>query len=164
MMDILLHDATIWVALSFALFVVLAFALGRKMIIASLDEKIAKIRDEIETSDRLRTEALALLAQYQDKQKNAQIEADRILTEATTQAKSIQAKLDAEFEDSMARREQMLKERIVRMQDQARDDIRKYAAELAMSATAEIIAQKMDQTRASNLVDQSIRKVSDQLN
>jgi F-type H+-transporting ATPase subunit b len=164
MMDLILHDATLWVAFSFALFVVLAFVLGRKMIIASLDEKIAKIRDEIETSDRLRTEALELLAQYQDKQKNAQIEADRILTDATAQAKSIQAKLDAEFEDSMARREQMLKERIVRMQDQARDDIRKYAAELAMSATAEIITQKMDQTRSSNLVDQSIRKVSDQLN
>lgn len=164
MMDLILHDATLWVALSFALFVTLAFVLGRKSIVASLDEKIAKIRDEIETSDRLRAEAMALLAQYEDKQKNAQLEAERIVTDATAQAKAIQAKLDAEFEDSMARREQMLKERIVRMQDQARDDIRRYAAELAMSATAEIITQKMDQSRASSLVDQSIRKVSDQLN
>lgn len=164
MMDLILHDPTVWVALSFAVFVILAFVLGRKMIVASLDTKIAKIREEIETSDRLRTEALDLLAQYQQKQKNAQLEADRILTDAATQAKVMQAKLDAEFEESMARREQMLKERIVRMQDQARDDIRRYAAELAMSATAEIISQKMDQTRASGLVDQSISKVSDQLN
>ena len=164
MMDLILHDATLWVSFSFAVFVIAAFVLGRKMIMASLDVKIAKIREEIETSDRLRSEAMDLLAQYQQKQKNAQLEADRILTDATTQAKSIQAKLDAEFEDSMARREQMLKERIVRMQDQARDDIRRYAAELAMSATAEIIAQKMDQNRASGLVDQSIRKVTDQIN
>lgn len=164
MFDLFFHDPAIWVALSFAIFVIAAFALGRKMIVAGLDEKIAKIRTEIETSDRLRTEALAMLAQYQDKQKNAETEAQNIVAKATEQAKQIQAKLDAEFEESVKRREQMLKDRIARMQDQARDDIRRYAAELAMSATAEIIAQKMDQSRSNALIEDSIRKVGEQLN
>ena len=163
-MDMLLHDATLWVVISFAVFVTAAFVLGRKMIIASLDSKIAQIRSEIETSDRLRAEALELLEQYKDKQKNASLEAQSIIEKATEQAGLIQKQLDAEFEESIKRRETMLKNRIAQMQDQARDDIRKYAAELAMSATAEIITQKMDQGRASQLIDESIASISKQLN
>jgi F-type H+-transporting ATPase subunit b len=156
-MDMLLHDATLWVLISFAVFMIAAFVLGRKLIIGSLDEKITKIRSEIEASDRLRLEAIELLAQYQDKQKNAEVEAKRIIDQAVIEAKKVQVTLDAEFEDSIKRREQMLKDRITRMQNDARDDIRKYAAELAMSATSEIISQKMDQNRATLLNDESIK-------
>lgn len=163
-MDILLHDSTLWVAISFVIFMLAAFVLGRKIIITSLDAKIALIRSEIETSDRLRTEALELLSQYKDKQKNATIEAQEIIAKATAQAGIIQTQLDAEFEESLKRRELMLKNRIQQMQDQARDDIRKYAAELAMSATAEIIQQKMDAERSAQLIDQSITAIGKQLN
>ena len=164
MIDVILHDAVNWVVISFAIFVLAAFVLGRQILLASLDSKIAKIKEEIETSDRLRHEAMELLAQYQSKQKNAEIEAQKIVETATAQAKTIQAKLDAEFEDSIKRREAMLTERLTRMQDQARDDIRKYAAELAMSATSEIISQKMDSARSTALIDESIAKVTNQLN
>ena len=50
------------------------------------------------------------------------------------------------------------------MEETAKDDIRRYAAELAISATAQLIAEKMDTETAAKLTDDSIRTVSEHLN
>ncbi|OFW98883.1 MAG: hypothetical protein A3J37_06715 [Alphaproteobacteria bacterium RIFCSPHIGHO2_12_FULL_45_9] len=64
----------------------------------------------------------------------------------------------------MTRREAMLKTRIDQMERSAVEDIRRYAAELAVSATTEIISQKLSEQKASALTDESIRHISEKLN
>lgn len=157
-------DATAWVAVSFLIFVVAAFVFGRKSVINGLDAKIDSIRKEIATAEALRDQAQALLADYQQKQSAASQEADKIIEQAKTQAAQLHKNAEEEFEVTMSRKESMLKERIQRMEESAMDDIRRYAAELAINATTQIIAQKMDASSAEKLADASIRKVADNLN
>jgi F0F1-type ATP synthase membrane subunit b/b' len=64
----------------------------------------------------------------------------------------------------MTRRESMLKARIEQMERVAIDDIRRYAADLAVTATTEIISQKLSEQKASALTDESIRHISEKLN
>lgn len=163
-MSIFMEDPTIWVLVSFVIFVGLAVVFGRGMILKMLDDKILAIRTEIANATALRDEAQKLLLEYETKQKAAHSEAEKMLEAAKKQAVELHEKADRDLTETMARRESMMKDRIQRMEDAAMDDIRRYAADLAISATTEIITQKLDQASANKLADQSIRKVSENLN
>lgn len=160
----LLHDPTLWLVFSFAAFMVLAFVFGRKSVLAILDSKIEKIRHDISAAEKLQSEAESLLNQYKSNLQNASVEADRIISKAKQQAEDIRIQSEKDFSETMARREAMLKTRIDQMERAAVDDIRRYAAELAVSATTEIIAQKLSEQKASSLTDASIRNITDKLN
>lgn len=160
----LLHDPTLWLVFSFAAFVVLAFVFGRKSVLGILDAKIDKIRNDISAAEKLQIEAEELLNQYKSNLQNASIEADRIIAKAKQQAEDIRAQAEKDFNDTMARRESMLKTRVEQMERSAIEDIRRYAAELAISATTEIIAQKLSDQKASALTDESIRHIGEKLN
>jgi F-type H+-transporting ATPase subunit b len=160
----LLNDPTLWLVFSFVAFVVLAFIFGRKSVLSILDTKIEKIRNDISTAEKLQTEAEALLNQYKSNLQNASVEADRIIAKAKIQAEDIRKQSELDLAETMARRENMLKTRIDQMERAAIDDIRRYAAELAVSATTEIIAQKLSEQKASSLMDDSINNIGNKLN
>jgi len=159
----LLQDSNTWVLLSFLLFLFIIFRLGKNAFLGMLDKKINDIRKEIETAESLRVEAQELLAQYQRKQRDAASEAEDIVANAKVHAKEIQKQAEKDLKDIAKRREQQLQERLDRMEQNAIQEIRAHAAELAVKATAEIIAKQMDKKTNENLVDASIKNVSGQL-
>lgn len=164
MMNLFMEDPTVWVLISFVIFVLLAVVFGRSTITSMLDAKIASIRAEIANAEALRDEAQKLLLEYETKQKAAHGEAEKMLAAARAQAVDLHKRADDELAATMSRREAMMTDRIKRMEEQAFADIRKYAADLAIAATTEIISQKLDANAASRLADASIRKVSENLN
>lgn len=156
-----LQDPVAWILISFVIFVGLAYKFGRQSVIAKLDARIEGIRKDIATAEALKAEAAALLVEYERKQSDALKEAGKLVEHAKEQAADLQRTAEAEFAATMARRETMMKERLVRMEQTAMDDIRRYAAELAVSATTQIIAEKMDAAAAQKLADASIGKIRD---
>ncbi len=160
----LTHDPTVWVALSFIIFIALAYKFGRASVLKSLDTRIESVRNDLATAEQLKAEAQALLVEYQRKQLDATKEAEQLIEKARDSATRLQKQAEEDFTATMTRREGMMKERILRMEENAMDDIRRYAAELAISATTQIIAEKMDDKSAQKLADSSIRNLSDNLN
>ena len=67
----LLHDASLWLLLSFIIFAGVVFKFGKGALLKMLDDRITGIREEIETAENLRVEAKEMLAQYQRKHKDA---------------------------------------------------------------------------------------------
>ena len=157
-MDIL-HDTNFWVAVSFVIFAGLVIKFGRGAINALLDRRIEEIRNEIKSAEALRVEAQELLAQYQRKHRDAMQESQKIIDRALKQADSIRTQAEAGLADSMAAREKQLQERLTRMEQSAINEIQKYAADLAIQATREIIASKLDKSANDRLVEQSIKDV-----
>ncbi len=164
MMEVLLQEPLIWFSFSFALFAVMAYVLGKKTVLGILDGKIAKIAEQISSAEKLKSDAEALLKKYQNDLASASSEADAIIAKAKSQAADFRKQAEAEFNETMARREEMLKNRIEQMERSAMDDIRRYAAELAVSATTEIISQKLSVNDAQRLADDSIRQISEKFN
>lgn len=163
-MEDLLHNTTAWVALSFLIFVGLAVKLAGKKITGALDAKIASIKAEIDTAEKLRAETQALLNEFQVKQRDAQAEAERIVEAAKASAKVIQQSAEADLEESMARREAQLMDRLKRVEEKALADIQNHAAELALKATREIVAKSMDEKTSQTLIDQAVASVAKHLN
>jgi F-type H+-transporting ATPase subunit b len=160
----LLHDTHVWFAFSFIVFLLLAWRFGKAAILASLDKRIETIRREIETAENLRVEAQELLAQYQRKQRDALKDAENIIKTAKKSADEHRKESEAELRAVMERREKQLEERLARMEQSAIHEIQKHAAELAMDATARIIAEKLDKKSHERLVDQAIEGMSGKIN
>lgn len=152
-----LQDPHNWVAISFVIFVIAAIVLGRKPVAERLDARIVAIRRDIDAAEALKNEATALLTRYKQQQADAEAEAARIVVNAREHAKDLQASLDAEMKDAASRRAQQLADRLHRMEEQAQVEMRAYAAELAVRATAELIAGHLDAQGNAKLVDATIR-------
>lgn len=163
MMDIL-HNTTIWVWFSFIIFVALAVKMGGKGIVAALDKKIAEIKSQIETAEKLKAEAQALLADFQKKQADAEKTAVQIIEQAKASALAVQKAAEADLSESMHRREAQLQERLKRIEEKAIADIQNHAADLAMQATREIVTKTLDEKASTKLVDQAIASAAKYLN
>ena len=159
----LFQDTSIWVLISFLVFAFVLWKTAKDKVVGMLDKRIEEIRKEIETAESLRVEAQELLAQYQRKQRDAIKEAEEIVATARTHAAEIQKQAEKELTEVAKRREQQLQERLKRMEQNAVQEIRAYAAELAVKATTEIIAKQMDKKTNENLIDQSIKNIARQL-
>lgn len=155
----LLTDSSIWLLASFLIFAFLVFKYGKGVFLKILDDRIAQVREEIETAETLRVEAQELLAQYQRKHRDAVKEAELIITNAERHASEIRTMAQAELKETMQRREKQLKERLARMEASAIEEIQAYAANLAIDATAEIIAGKLDKKTNETLVEKSIKDI-----
>lgn len=85
------------VLLGFLLFIAVLFYFKVPGILAGLlDKRADQIKSELDEAKSLREEAQALLASYERKQKEVQVQADRIVATAKSEAASAaeQAKLD----------------------------------------------------------------------
>ncbi len=154
-----LHDQHFWFNVSFAIFAVVAWKFGKNAVISLLDGRIEDIRKEIESAGGLRVEAQELLAQYQRKHQDAVKDAQAIVETAEKQAAEILKKAEEELQDTAARREKQLQERLSRMENAAIEEIRQHAADLALSATAEIISAQLNKKTKASLVDDSIKGI-----
>ncbi len=160
----LLHSAEFWVAVSFAIFVIAMFRPGRRALTAALDQRIGRIREEVEEAQRLREEAQSALASYQRRQREAIREAENIIAHAREEAERAKIQAEAELADSIKRREQQAVEKIALAETAAMAEIRDRAVELAIAATGRLLADKMAGKAGDNAVSAAIKELPDKLN
>lgn len=154
-------DSHSWVLLSFILFVALAFKFGRASVTAKLDGYIAAARNDVEEAERLRVEAQELLSKYERLKRETSADAENVIKTAKEHAVKIREKAEKELEAELARREEQLKERLSLMENQAIEEMRIYAADLAIKATREIIVENIDSKKAKALNDKAIEEIAE---
>lgn len=157
------QDTNTWITISFVVFAFIVFKGGKGALLGMLDSRIAQIKQEIEMAENLRVEAQELLAQYQRKHRDAVKDAEEIIANAKDHAEHIREKAEKDLDEQMNRREKQLKERLARMEQSAIQEIQKYAADLAIQATAEIIAEKLDKKTNEGLVDDAIKGIGENI-
>lgn len=156
-----LFDSTYnWYIFSFVIFMVIALKFGKDAILSMIDEKIEKIKHDLQEAENLHTEAQEMLAQYQRKHRDALQEAEQIIETAKDHADMQMKQADADLKALMKRREAQLDERIRNMEENAKDEIRTYAADLSINAASEIIREKMDKKTGEALIKQSTSNIT----
>lgn len=158
-----LNNDYIWLIFSFLIFMYILVKFGKAAIANKLDGKIDAIRKDIKEAESLRVEAQELLAQYQRKQRDAESEAESIIAKAEQHALEIRKNAEKILSENLHRREIQMKERMAQMEEAAIQQIREHASNLAIQATAQIIADKMDKKGQDKLIDHSVEAVSKNL-
>lgn len=160
----MLQNPYTWVALAFLVFVGIVVKMAGKSILGGLDERAARIRQDLEQAQKLREDAQAALAQYQRKQRDALKEAEAIVTSAREEADRIRKEATAELTAVLKRREAQAMEKIAQAESQAVQQVRDLAVDIAMSATERLLVQTVDQSRSDALIEQAIADLPRKLN
>lgn len=157
--------AEVWVAVAFFLFVgLLVYMKVPGLIAKSLDERADAIRNELDEARRLREEAQALLADYQQKQRRADDEAKAILEQAEREALAIKEQSERALKESIERRSRLAEEKIARAEAQALTEVRGAVIEAATAAAERVLASRVQGDTAGGIIDQSIRELRGKLN
>jgi F-type H+-transporting ATPase subunit b len=153
-----MFEAEFWVAVAFVIFVgVLIYFKVHKMAVDAIDARRARIETELGEARRLREEAQALLAQYQQKQREAEREAADIIAGAQAEAARLAVEAKAKMEDFLARRTKMAETKIAHAEAQALADVRAAAAEAAIAAAEIILKETVHGKVADDLIAKGIK-------
>src|SRR5215207_178479 len=106
--------ATFWVFVALLTFVGILVYMGvPKRLLVALDTRAEKIRSDLEQASRLRTEAQALLAEYQRRRSNAETEARGIIEQARREAEMLAVEARERMADYVERRTRAVETRIL---------------------------------------------------
>ncbi len=152
-----------WAALAFLLFIVLVGRSGYKFITNWLDNRSAEIKGKLDEAARLRAEAEQLLVNYQKKLRDAEREAQEIVTQARTDAARMAEDAARALEATVARRTEQAMDRIGRAEQKAIKDVRDLAIDIAVRSAERIITGSLDQAKANQLVEDSIKELDRKL-
>lgn len=132
---------TLWVAVGFLIFIgVVVWAGGHKALFAGIDARAEKISAELNEAKRLRDEAQALLASYEQKKVQAEKDAAGIVEAARIEAERLKAEAAQKLDDFVARRTKQAELKIAQAEAQASADVRAAAAELAAQAAGQVLS------------------------
>jgi F-type H+-transporting ATPase subunit b len=160
----MLHDPEFWVAVGFVLVLALLVWKGvPRMVAEKLDQRSAVIAAELEEAKRLREEAAALLADYQRRAAGAEAEARSILDTAASEAAQFQKHAQAALEAQIARRAASAQDKIAQAEAAALHEIRGLAADTAVAAARKLIAARLDEKRAGEMIADSIKGLAEKL-
>jgi F-type H+-transporting ATPase subunit b len=158
-------DAEFWVAVAFVAFLGVLIYFGvHEMMVKYIDQRRDRIKAELDEALRLKEEALALLAQYQRKQREVEQEAAGIIAGAAAEAERMMAEAKAKMEEFIARRGKMAETKIAQAEAQALADVRAAAAEAAVSAAGTILTGAVKGEVAERLIGKGIDDVKTKLN
>jgi F-type H+-transporting ATPase subunit b len=149
-------DPKFWVAISFVLFVVLAGRTAWARVSEMLDARGARIRADLDEAARLRSEAEAMRAQAEADRQAALREAEELIARARAEAERVGQAASAEAEAAAKRRERMAMDRIAAAEAGAVADVRNAAAEVAVIAAREVIAQTLDAKADAKLINEAV--------
>ena len=159
----LLADAEFWVLLAVVIFAAAVWKPMRRAVVGGLDERAARIRAELDEARKLRDEAGQLLAQYQQKEREAAAEAEAMIAHAREEAERIAQQSAHDLDQALARRQRLAEERIALAETKALDEIRAAAVDVAIGAARAVIVSEMDDARGGALLDAAIAALPQQL-
>jgi len=159
----LFADPEFWVLIAAVIFVAAVWKPARKAVLGSLDERGARIRAELDEAQKLREEAEQLLAQYQQREREAAAEAEAIVAHAREEAERVAAQSVRDLDDALVRRQRLAEERIAQAEQKALDEIRAVAVDVAIGAAREVIAAQIDEQQGAALLDAAIAALPQRL-
>ena len=159
----LFADPEFWVLIAAVIFVAAVWKPARKAVLGSLDERGARIRAELDEAQKLREEAEQLLAQYQQREREAAAEAEAIVAHAREEAERIAAQSARDLDEALVRRQRLAEERIAQAEAKALDEVRAVAVDVAIGAAREVIVSQIDEQRGAALLDAAIAALPQRL-
>jgi len=152
-------DATFWVAVSFVIFLGgLIYLKIPKKINSILDNLISDIKNEINESEKLRSEAKVLLDNAQNKLDTAQAVSNGILEQAKQDADRLLIEMNDKFHISAEIKKKLTENKITQMKKAAIKEIKDVSIKIAVESVKKIITTSVDKTKLNNLFKKNLEE------
>ena len=151
-----LDDSTLWVSLSFIIFVCITLKPMLAQLSDSLEKKIADLKKNIEESKQLKLEAEKLYKDQLEKQKDNINLIKRIKEDTNKEIKRIKSQIDKDVEQSMLRRINNYNLISSQMENNLKNDMKKHIMEKAIIYTEIRIKKNLSSKQNHKLVENTI--------
>ena len=162
--NIMAIDATFWVAVSFVIFFGgLVYLKIPQKITEMLDKMISDIKNEIDESEKLRTEAKTLLDNAQNKLDTAQTVSNEILDQAKKDSDKLIIELNDKFHKSSEIKKNLAENKIGQMKEAAIKEIKDTSIKIAVDSVKKIISTSVDSQKLDTLFKKNLDETKEQL-
>ena len=152
-------DATFWVAVSFAIFFGgLIYLKIPQKINDMLSKLILDIKNEIDESEKLRTDAKTLLENAQNKLDTAQKISNEILDQAKKDSDHLVIEMNDKFHKSSEIKKNLAENKISQMKDAAIKEIKDVSIKIAVDSVKQIINTSVDKSKLDTLFDKNLNE------
>ena len=157
-------DATFWVAVSFIIFFGgLIYLKIPQKINGILKKLISDIKNEIDESEKLRTEAKILLDKAQKKLDTAQSISNEILEQAKKDSDNLIIELNDKFHKSSEIKKNLAENKISQMKKAAIKEIKDVSIKIAVDSVKKIITTSVDKSKLDTLFQKNLDETKDEL-
>ena len=157
-------DSTFWVAVSFFLFFIgLIYLKVPQKINSLLNKLILDIKNEIDESEKLRTEAKLLLENAQKKLDTAQSTSNENLDQAKKDSDRLIIELNDKFHKSSEIKKNSAESKIAQMKDAAIKDIKNASIKIAIESVKRIITTSVDKSKLDALFQKNLDETNEEL-
>lgn len=153
-------DELIFGGLAFLLVFMVLWRYAIPRIGEGLAKRREKIREDLEKAEKARSEAEQLLAQYEERLKEARGEASRIIEEARKTAESVRKDMLTKAEDETRQVVARAQQEIRADRDRTFEELRDEVGELSIEVASRLIGESLDKRRQAKLVDEYIEEIA----
>ena len=157
-------DSTFWVAVSFIIFFgALLYLKVPQKVNEILDKLISDIKNEINESEKLRTEAKTLLDNAQKKLDTAQTVSDEILEQAKRDSDKMVIELNDKFHKTSEIKKNLAENKISQMKEAAIKEIKDTSIKIAVDSVKKIITTSVDKSKLDALFQKNLDETKEEL-
>jgi len=157
-------DSTFWVAVSFVIFFGgLVYLKVPNKINDILNKLIRDIKNEIDESEKLRTEAKTLLDNAQNKLDTAENVKNEILDQAKKDGDRLIIELNDKFHKSSDLKKNLTENKINQMKDNAIKEIKEASIKIAIDSVKKIITTSVDKSKLDTLFQKNLDETKEEL-
>ena len=157
-------DSTFWVAVSFVIFFgALVYLKVPQKVNEILNKLISDIKNEINESEKLRTEAKTLLDKAQKKLDTAQTVSDEILEQAKRDSDKMVIELNDKFHKTSEIKKNLAENKISQMKEAAIKEIKDTSIKIAVDSVKKIITTSVDKSKLDVLFQKNLDETKEEL-
>ena len=157
-------DSTFWVAVSFVIFFgALVYLKVPQKVNEILNKLISDIKNEINESEKLRTEAKTLLDKAQKKLDTAQTVSDEILKQAKRDSDKMVIELNDKFHKTSEIKKNLAENKISQMKEAAIKEIKDASIKIAVDSVEKIITTSVDKSKLDALFQKNLDETKEEL-
>ena len=159
-----MFDATFWVAVSFVIFFVgLIYLKVPQNVNSLLTKMIVDIKNEIDESEKLRSESKKLLDDAQSKLNSAEQEKKKIINQANIEAEKLKKDMSEKFSKSVEIKKNLANIKISQMKDAAIKDVKDTSIKIAIEAVKKTISTSVDKSKLDTLFEKNLEETKIEL-
>ena len=157
-------DSTFWVAVSFVIFFGgLIYLKVPQKINEILNKLILDIKNEIDESEKLRTEAKTLMDNAQKKLDTAQSVSNEILDNAKKDADRLIIEMNDKFHKSSEIKKNLAENKINQMKEAALKEIKDASIKIAVDSVKKIITTSVDKSKLDAVFQKNLDETKAEL-
>lgn len=157
-------DSTFWVAVSFFIFFgALIYLKVPQKVNETLNKLISDIKNEIDESEKLRTESKSLLDKSKVKLESANKESEKILEQAKKESEILIIEMNDKFHKSSENRKILSQNKINQMKEAAIKEIKNNAVKIAIDSVRKVISGSVDKSKLEALFEKNLNDTKEEL-